>query len=636
MTDNFDFSGWATKAGLKCSDGRTIMRNAFSDQDGAEVPLVWNHQHNDPFNVLGHALLESRDDGMYAYCSFNNTPTGQQAKEMVENGDIRSLSIFANKLQQGTDGSVSHGIIREVSLVLAGANPGAVIDYVMAHGFEPDFDEPYLLASTGDELSLAHADVKPDEEVTDKSDDKKTITLLNGTKDKKSKTDDKNPFAILEAMDEDEQNAVYEIIGLVMQKDESNQNGSEKGTDMKHNVFEPSDDYMNGSAVDTVGLSHAEQGAILEAARMSGVGSFRNYLEDCIASEGSDELKHSFAEWDGIDFLFPDYHDLNTGAPEVVNDNTDWVKVVMNGVHKSPFTKLRTKSLDIRDRRLRAKGYKKKGVKKTVMGNPATLKRTTDPTTVYVRADLHRDDIVDITDFDVVAYQSNLMKNALEEEIATAILVGDGRTAGADDKIDETKIRPIWTDDEAYTIHYDVDLEAMKKELQGSDTSKHFGENYIYAEAIIQACLYSRENFKGSGQPALFCTPHLVNVMMLARDMNGRRIYSTKAELQSALNVSAIHEIEQLEGLVRTDDENKKHELLGIMVNLSDYTIGACKNGQVTSFSDFDIDFNRYKYLMETRCSGSLLKLASAIVLEIPEATVASTPSQGGGEDDSD
>lgn len=604
------FGGWATRNDLLCGDGRTIRRDAFKDNDGQTVPLIWNHDHDDPEAVLGHALLENREDGVYAYCTLNDTERGQLAKELVKAGDLRSLSIYANKLKQiGKD--VIHGSIRELSLVLAGANPGAYIDTVLAHS--DDSDEELIINYDENAITLYHSLYHSDES---KKEDKNMSEAINkeepnndGDKTVKEVWDD-----IMKKTTETEQNVIYAIIGQAYEnededEDEDDSEGGNKN--MKHNIFDQ-DDVREGTT-----LSHSEKLAILDLAKKPGVGSLKTAIE--IYANENDSLAHGFVNEEGedaIETLFPEFHDTNTGAPNTITRDQSWVMTVINKIHKSPYSRIRTRNADARIAELRAKGYQKKGDEKKISGNIKLLSRTTDPQTVYRKDELHRDDIVDITDFDVVGYQWGIMKDNMYEELALAALVGDGRDEGDPDKIHETHIRSIWNDDELYTIHKDVDIAAAKAELQGSNTSANFGENYIYAEAIITAALYSREQFKGSGTPDLYCTPHLLNVMLLARDLNGRRIYSSKSDLAAALNVGSIHTIEQLEGRTRTTADSKKKKLLGLFVNLADYQFGSTKGGELTKFEDFDIDFNKYKYLIETRLSGALTKCYSAIALE--------------------
>lgn len=608
MESTYDFAGWATRNNLMCSDGRTIMKDAFKDNDGQKVPLVWNHDHNRPFNVLGHALLQNRDDGVYAYCKFNDTESGQAAKQLVEHGDVCSLSIYANKLKQ-QGGKVFHGAIREVSLVLAGANPGAFIDSIMKHGEESD-EEAVIF--TGEDIELTHADTTDiSDSSLDSTDDSDEINHADDTNNKEEKSmpnNEKTVQDVVDSMSEEQKNVMYALIGQALEDAGA---GDEEDDDMKHNVFDNDEMYEDEY------LTHSDQEGILAVANK--VGSFQDALE-IYADENNlqhDAIASGFAQ-ENISTLFPEYHDVRSGAPELVTTDQGWISTVMNKVHKSPFSRIRTGQVDIRKiDELRAKGYDK-GKFKTLSGNYKLARRTTDPQTVYVKSALHRDDIIDITDFDTVQYQYNIDKMMLNEELATAILLGDGRDEGSEDKIDPSKIRPIWTDDDLYTIHAKLDLEKAKAELQGTGTGTSFGENYITAEAMVNTVLYAREKYKGSGTPDMFITPHMLNVMLLARDMNGRRIYSSKAELATALNVGAIHTVEQFEGKKRTDGHSKTQELIAMIVNLADYSLGATKGGQVSHFTQFDIDFNQQKSLLETRCSGALTRLWSAIVIEKP------------------
>ena len=596
--DNYDFSGWATRNDLKCSDGRTIRRDAFKGNDGAIVPLVWNHEHNDPNAVLGHAMLENRDDGVYAYGTFNDTEQGQHAKKLLQNGDVRSLSIWANQLKQ-IGGDVMHGNIRELSLVLSGANPGAYVDFVIAHS---DDEEDTLYASYDENIMLWHSDQPP-------VDNKKGDNNMADTNTKpENKPEGKTVEDIINSMNEDQRSVMEYMVGLALE--EGNKNDNEGDGDMKHNVFE------GGNQTQTNVLSHSDEEAIISLAKQSNVGSLKQALE-IYAEENSDTLSHGVFD-DNVETLFPEYELLKKGEPETLERDQSWIAAVISKIHKSPISRIRTRQADARIAELRAKGYQKKGNYKENMAQIKLLSRTTDPQTIYIKDEMHRDDIIDITDFDIVAYQWRMMRNVLNEELAMAALVGDQREEGDPDKIHEDHIRSIWHDDELYTIHYDVDIAAARTALQGSNTSANFGENYIYAEAIITAALYSREKFKGSGTPDLYCTPHLLNVMLLARDLNGRRIYDSKADLAAALNVGNIYTVEQFEGLTRTDGSSKKHKLLGLFVNLADYQFGSTKGGEITKFDDFDMDFNRYKYMLETRLSGSLTRVYSAIALEEP------------------
>ena len=609
--EKYDFAGWATRNNLLCSDGRTIMKDAFKECDGKTVPLVWNHQHNDPINVLGHALLENRDEGVYAYCSLNDTELGKTAKLQIQHGDINALSIYANKLkQQGSN--VLHGAIREVSLVLAGANPGAFIDSVIMHGEEMEED---AIIYTGEDLQLAHADDDSDNSNgLAHADDKKEAGPVANEK-KPDTADNKTVEDVLNTMTEEQKTVMYAMIGAALEgaEDDSDDNDDSKGGNdkMKHNVFD------NDETTENNVLSHSAQEEILEIAKKA--GSFQDAL-GYYAEENElqhDAIASGFAQ-ENIHNLFPDYHDVRPGAPELITSDQGWISTVMNKVHKSPFSRIRTGQVDIRNiDALRAKGYPKKGAFKTLAGNYNLVRRTTDPQTVYVKSALHRDDIIDITDFDIVNYQYNIDKMAMDEELAMAIMLGDGRDEGDEYKIQEDKIRPIWTDDELYTIHAKIDLETAKQELQGTSTGTNFGENYIAAEAMINTVLYSREKYKGSGTPDMFITPHMLNVMLLARDMNGRRIYSSKAELTSALNVGNIYTVEQFEGKKRLDGKTSKNmELVAMIVNLADYSLGSTKGGQVTHFTQFDIDFNQQKSLLETRVSGALTRCWSAIAIE--------------------
>lgn len=605
--DKFDFSGWATKANLKCSDGRIIRQDAFKDNDGQKVPLVWNHKHDATTQVLGHALLENRDGGVYAYCKFNETESGKTAKELVKHGDVDKLSIYANQLkQQGPN--VIHGNIREVSLVLAGANPGALIEDVMMHSADGDYIlEDECIIHTGDYFEVSDENTIEHSSEDEKKDELEHAEDKTMDENKNKKDGEKTVKDVIDTMNEEQQTVMYALIADAMEgnfnndEDEDDEGGNE---DMKHNVFENEENNANV-------LSHADEATIIDMAKAPSVGSLQHAME-IYAEENS--LQHGI---DQIEQLFPEYKDVKPGAPELLERDQTWVGVVMNKAHKSPISRIRTRQADARAAELRAKGYKK-GSQKTLSANIKLLSRTTDPQTVYRKDELHRDDILDITDFDVVSYQYGIMRRNLEEDIAMAILIGDGRDDVDPDKISEDHIRSIWHDDELYTIHADVDIAAARAELQGTDTNKHFGDNYIYAEAIITAALYARERYKGSGSLDFFCTPHLLNVMLLARDLNGRRIYDSKSDLAAALNVNAIYTVEQFEGKTRTTEEDQTKKLLGLFVNMADYQIGSTKGGEITKFNQFDIDFNKEKYLLETRLSGALTKVYSAIALEEP------------------
>lgn len=559
----FDFSGWATKNNLRCSDGRTIIKDAFKENDGKIVPLVWNHQHNDPNNVLGHALLENREDGVYAYCTFNESEAGKTAKELVTHGDVSSLSIFANKLkQQGSN--VIHGAIREVSLVLAGANPGALIDSVISHGEESDEEATIY---TGEPVSIAHADSNTDsnkeEENLEKQDDKK----------------DKTVKEVFDTLNEEQKTVVYAMIGQALEdagKGE-NQGGND---DMKHNVFDQEQNQENT-------LSHAEMATIIADGKR--YGSLRESVLQHAQDYGIEN----------IGYLFPDAKNVNQ-TPEFIKRDMGWVARVMGMVHHTPFSRIKTIFADITEDEARAKGYIKGKLKKEEVFS--LLKRTTDPTTVYKKQKLDRDDVVDITDFEVVAWLKGEMRMMLDEEIARAVLVGDGRLSSDDDKIDEGRIRPIWKDAELYSVNAEV-----KVANGATDDDK--------AKEFIKACIKSRKNYKGSGNPTMFMTEDMLAACLLLTDAQGRDLYETEEQLAKKLRVKEIITVPVMENLKR-EVSGVERELAGIYVNLNDYNIGADKGGSVNMFDDFDIDYNAQKYLIETRCSGALVKPYSAVVLE--------------------
>lgn len=624
---DYDFSGWVTRNNIKCSDGRTIMKDAFKHNDGQKVPLVWNHQHNSPDNVLGHVILENREEGVYGYGKFNETEAGINAKSLVHNGDIDKLSIYANKLKSQAS-NVFHGCIREVSLVLAGANPGAYIDAVVVHGDGAEVEEEGIIftdenidlpAEESTENSeeseekpennettedIAHAD-------TDNKEDKEEDPKMD-EKENKAENNEKTVKEVFDTLTEEQKTAVYAVIGQAVEDAKGNdKNEEEEGEDnMKHNVFENENETQNDV------LTHSDEMAIIELAKKSNVGTLKNAMEIYLSE--NDKLQHGFSD-ETLGQLFPEYELLKKGAPERVDGDFAWVDRVLNRAHKSPISRVRTRYVDTRElgESIKAMGYTKREEKELLAQLPL-LGRSHDPQTVYVKDELERDDIIDITDFDIVAYQKGIMEDTLKRTLALAILIGDSREDGVKGKIKEAHIASIWNDKELYTIHKDVDVEAARAELQGTDTNAHFGENYIYAEAIISSALYAREKYKGSGSLDFYCTPHLLNVMLLARDLNGRRIYNSKADLAQALNVNEIHTIEQFEGKTRKTSDGKTKKLLGLFVNMNDYQIGSTKGGQITSFEDFDIDFNQYKYLMETRLSGALTKPFAAIALEEP------------------
>lgn len=622
----YDFAGWATKNNLLCSDGRTIRKNAFKDDDGHEVPLVWQHQHNDPSNVLGHAYLENRDEGVRAYCTFNTTENGQYAKELVRNKDVTALSIWANKLTQH-GGDVLHGSIKEVSLVLAGANPGALIDFsTIQHAdgsIETDDNEATIYNGVeGFDIydeSIRHADNEDDKkekeedmgkdktikEVLDSfTEDERTLLIflvdqaVGGKKasinishaDADDEGDDNGPTLrdVYNNMSEDKKKVLAYVIALAEEsKKESEDEDEGEDQEMKHNVFEQDDNVMDV-------LSHDDMQEVLNNAKRC--GSFKAALDDY--AENTLQLEHGIND---IQMLFPEEKNVTDGAPAFVKRDDAWVTTVFNGVHKSPFSRVKTVFANITEDDARAKGYiKGKQKKEEVFG---LLKRTTTPQTVYKLQKFDRDDVIDITDFDVVAWVKGEMRVMLNEEIARAVLVGDGRASGAEDKINEQNIRPIWKDDDFYTIHKSVTIAPA-------------ATNYDKAEAIIEAALRARKDYKGSGTPDAFFDPDTITTMLLAKDTTGRRIYSSISDLASALRVKNIYEVPVFEGLVRTDTESKQHTLLGIIVNLTDYNIGADKGGSVNLFDDFDIDYNKFTYLIETRCSGALVRPYSAIVIE--------------------
>jgi len=557
----FDFSGWATRNNLKCSDGRTIMKDAFKHNNGQTVPLVWNHQHNDPLNVLGHALLENRDEGVYAYCKFNETESGKNAKLLVEHGDVSSLSIYANQLKQNGS-NVIHGAIREVSLVLAGANPGAFIDAVIRHG---EISDEEAIIYTGKNISLFHADEKKDEPVDEKSEDEETVADVFNTLTEKQKT------------------VVYAMIGQALEEKEesedNNDNNDSKGGNktMKHNVFDKEDAKKDV-------LSHSDLEAIFADAKRYGS------LKDSVLAHGIEQ----------IDYLFPDAKNV-TDIPQFIQRDMGWVQKVMNSVHHTPFSRIKSVLADITEDDARAKGYIKGNLKKDEVFT--LLKRTTTPITIYKKQKLDRDDVVDITDFDVVAWLKSEMRVMLDEEIARAALVGDGRLSSSDDKINEQNIRPIWKDDDLYTIKAPVTVAA-----NATADEK--------AKAFIRAAIKSRKNYKGSGEPTLYTTEDVLTDCLLMEDTTGRIIYDSVTKLATALRVKEIVTVPVMENLSRVDN-GTTYTLMGIIVNLTDYNIGADKGGAVNMFDDFDIDYNAQKYLIETRCSGALIKPYSAIALEL-------------------
>lgn len=559
MGKTYDFEGWATRANLKCSDGRIIDKNAFADNDGNVVPLAWNHNHDDPFNVLGHALLENRDEGVYAYCSFNDTEAGKTARDLVQHGDIVSLSIFANKLKQNGN-HVEHGCIREVSLVYAGANPGAYIKSVISHSDDEDGECAEIY--TGEHFNLNHSD----------DDDKN-----KDEKETKKMAEEKTIGEIFDTLTDEQKNVVYAIIGMALDKDGNDNSDDEGDDDVKHNVFSDHEEIYGGNDV----ISHSEvMDAIKDAKR-----------------EGS--MKESFIAHgiDDIEYLFPDPK-TTSSTPEFIKRDDNWVTKVMNSIHHTPFSKIKSIFADITSDDARAKGYFKGNLKKDEVFT--LLKRTTQPTTIYKKQKIDRDDTIDITDFDVIAWIKSEMRVMLDEEIARAVLIGDGRLSSSDDKIDENCIRPIAKDEELYTIQALVNVSSS---ASSSDKAK----------AFITAAIKARKDYKGSGSPSLYTTEDMLTDCLLIEDTTGRLIYESVEKLANVLRVKEIVTVPVMEEA--TGKTGK--QLLGIITNLQDYNIGADKGGAVNMFDDFDIDYNQQKYLIETRCSGALTKPYSAIALEL-------------------
>lgn len=617
MDKKYDFAGWATKADMRCSDGRLIAKDAFAHQDGAKVPIVWNHNHATPDSVLGYGILHSQNGSMRVECYFNDTESGKNTRKLVLHGDINALSIYADQLKEQAK-TVLHGMIREVSLVYAGANPGAFIDSVVVHADgTTTVDHEQGILYTGEEIEL-FAEIEHADDNAEKRGEAKHTP-------EKPEDDKETMQDILNTLTEKQKDAVAYIIDTIINSDDGTAEESDKDSDVKHNSeMEEEENEMKRNVFDQetenkdAFLSHADGEKIIEMAKAYGGGSLKAAMEAYVTENKKDELAHAAASnITNISQLFPEYKDVKPGAPELLTTDQGWIGKVLTRVHKSPISRIRTRQADVRDSSARrAKGYTK-GAQKTDAGAITLLSRTTDPVTVYIRSKLDRDDIIDITDFDVVQYMYGLDRMNLNEELARQITIGDGRSG--DNSIDPTKIRPIWLDDELYCIHKTVDINAMRTELTGTNSTANFGENYVYAEAVIQSLLYAREKWKGSGNPDFLCTPHLVNVMLLARDLNGRRIYDNVNELKAALNVNEIVTAEQFAGKTRTATVNqteKTFELLGLMVNFADYSLGATNGGEITHFTDFDINFNQEVSLLETRSSGALTRPFSAIALE--------------------
>ena len=629
MEDKYDFGGWATKANMKCSDGRVIKKNAFAECDGVTVPLVWNHQHNSPDQVLGHALLENREDGVYAYGTFNDTEAGQNAKLLVQNGDVNRLSIYANKLkQQGCD--VIHGVIRELSLVLAGANPGAVIESVMMHG-EDSYEEGYIYSGECIENidGLLHADTKEKEgekKVAETNKEETLADVFNTMTDKQKEAvyamigqvledngiahsdeednddaiahsdeqqdegdDDETVADVFNSFTDKQKDVVYAMIGKALEDAGVDIGDDEEGgnDNMKHNAFD-----ANEMENDENTLTHAEFVEIMDEAKRNGS------LADTFLQHG---ITH-------LDYLFPDAKTLEN-TPGFIKRDTTWVSDVMNSVHKTPFSRIKSVFADITEDEARAKGYIKGSQKKDEVFT--MLKRTTTPVTVYKHQSLDRDDVIDITEIDVISWLKTEMRMMLDEEIARAILVGDGRGSSVDGKINEQNIRPIWTDDDVYTVKSEI---AITKDTTDAEKAK----------AFIVACKKSRKNYKGSGNPTMFLSEDMLTDCLLLEDNNGRVIYDTIDKLATALRVSKIVPVPVMEGLKR-EVSTKTHILGGIYVNLVDYNVGADKGGSVNMFDDFDIDYNKMKYLIETRCSGAMIKPYGAVAIEFVGETASLT-----------
>lgn len=625
MVLDYDFCGWATRNNVRCSDGRTIRHNAFVGNHGQTVPLVWNHDHNNPFNVLGHAMLENRDDGVFAYCKFNDTEAAHNAKELVMHGDVTALSIYANQLKQN-GGDVIHGVIREVSLVLAGANPQAYIESVMSHGAISD-DEAIIY--TGEEFMLVHSDDEfveeyledevydVDDEYVDEDDyefedyvdyvedeeyadedfedeyyDEEYDDLHHADDDYEDFDAETYVEEVIDSMTDEQQDVLFALVGQALDEEPY-----EEDYDVKHNVFD--NDFYEEDVI-----SHSEMMAIFDDGKRTGS------LKDAVLQHGIED----------IEILFPDAHNLNT-TPEFIKRDTGWVAKVMNGTHHTPFSRIKSVFADITEDEARAKGYladhthrDEKGNLVKANGQPAykkeevfsLLKRTTTPTTIYKKQKLDRDDVVDITDFDVVNWIKGEMRMMLDEEIARAILVGDGRSTSDDDKINEQNIRPIWKDEALFTIKKTVEYDPAK------DTEE------TKAKAFIRAAIKARKDYKGTGNPTCFMTEDMLTECLLIEDGIGHRLYKTEAEVATALRAKEIVTVPVMEGLTRKEDSTD-YELVAIFVNLSDYNVGADKGGSVNMFDDFDIDYNAQKYLIETRCSGALTKPYSAYVIEFTE-----------------
>lgn len=558
--EKYDFSGWATRNNRKCSDGRTILKHAFKENDGATVPLVWNHDHQDQESVLGHAYLENREEGVYAYCSFNDTEKGKHAKQLVQHGDIVALSIYANQLKQNSNKEVIHGNIREVSLVLAGANPGAYIETVLTHSDEDEEEAKIYHVDGSDTLEMYHAEEKPKQEKQEAGDDKKEKTIQE----------------VVDSMTEEQKQVLYLLVGAAAEDSNSNNKGE---NEMKQNIFE------GITKEDGTELTHAEVMDIIKEAPKAGS------LKEAFLAHGITNIGD----------LFPLEKNVSN-VPETVDRDQTWVGKVMNSVKHTPFSRVKSMYMDITADTARAKGYVKGNQK--VEEVVAAFKRKTEPQTIYKLQKLDRDDVIDITDFDVVAWLKAEMRGKLEEEIARAILIGDGRSPDSDDKINPLNVRPIYGDSAVYTV---------KRVL--NTVAEDDAEQTKFAKALIRDVIKSRKLYKGSGNPVFYTTEDDLTGMLLIEDNQGRVIYDTVEKLKTALRVSDIVTVPVMENLIRTEGGNQ-YKLHGLLVNLRDYNIGADKGGAVNMFDDFDINYNKYEYLIETRCSGALVKPYSAISFE--------------------
>ena len=600
MKNEYDFGGWATKNGIECSDGRTILKDAFKQNDGQKVPLVWNHQHNDPSEVLGHALLENREEGVYAYCKFNDTESGQTAKALVVNGDVDKLSIYANKLKTHAN-NVMHGCIREVSLVLAGANPGAFIDTVIAHGEGAEAEEEGVIYTdehinindSSESDNIEHSDDENNDKNNSNKEEEKD--MQEGEENKEEKT----VAEIFETLNEEQKDAVYALVGAALEhsddeddekddnedetSDSEEENNDNKGeNEMKHNVFDKESN-------DEV-LQHSE----ILASALSDAKKYGSLKESVIQHAAIDNITD-------IGKLFPDATALNK-EPIMIEKDQTWVGKVIDSVKHTPFSRVKTTFGRMTEPQARAKGYIKGNKKLNIQ--MAALNRVVTPTTVYIKNEIDRDDVIDITDFDVVAWQKREMRKELDKELALAFLLGDGRDVSDQNKINEQNIIPVVKDVDMFTINYTI--------TEGKDynqTGNSHSENDSFTKGIVRAALRARKEYKGSGKPTFFTTEDYLTDLLLIEDQNGRAIYDSVDKLATALRVKEIVTIPEMEQEAYAD-------IVGIIVNMADYTAGADKGGNVNMFDDFDIDYNQMKYLMETRCSGALTVPYSAIVLK--------------------